>query len=370
MYDLQTDYDLTNHTLWRTRTTAKAFVQITSTTDLVGMIKDGIFAKYNKYYILGKGANTLFAQDYFDGLVVQISLKGIRKVRESKTHEYWEVASGEDWEKIVELFVQRDLGGLENLSLIPGTVGAAPIQNIGAYGVTFEDVCEQVKYVSISSDDNIAICDPKHCDFGYRNSKFKQEASAGRTDKIITSVILRLTKSGNHHIDMNYYSLSESLAEMIHGSYPGNPSILDLHQAVMKIRRSKLPDHTKVGTNGSVFVNPVVKGSKLSELILKFPKLQYYPAVKMRYLRQNMVNRAEEISPVTSYKIASGHIFDELGWKGKRVGNVGTWDRHALVVCAYDDAKSSEIYAIIMAMQKDFKDATGIQLVPEINIVL
>ncbi|MFO0704016.1 MAG: UDP-N-acetylmuramate dehydrogenase [Patescibacteria group bacterium] len=362
MLNVQKDFNLKSKTTWKIPTIASAYVNISSSEDLKELHETGLVSKYPKHQIVGLGANTLFASDIYEGLVIEIDLKGIWKLSETDSEIFYKVSSGEDWIKLVEKFVQEDLGGIENLAYIPGKVGAAPVQNIAAYGRAFEEVCELVEVYDISSG-HLSTLSVVDCEFGYRNSIFKKRILGGDNNFIITSVTLRLTKPGHHKIEKSYYSLSERMTDVMDSKNSQN-ELKIIYDSIVKIRKSKLPDFTSVGTNGSLFMNPIVRGEKLIEILKKYPNLQYYPIDKMKYIDGN-----EQIENNSKYKIAAGHIFDALGWKDKRIGNVGTWQKHALILCNFGEASAQEVLNVIGMMQRDFKEATGINIEPEINII-
>lgn len=362
MLKIQENFDLIDKTTWHIPTLARGYILISSVDDLKKLVRNGHLHKYKKYHLLGSGANSLFADKLYDGLVIEIDLKGKSKIEESDKYEIWRLMAGEDWEEIVEYFANANLGGIENLALIPGKVGAAPVQNIAAYGTAFEEVCESVNVFDIETGEEKVYEGPE-CHFGYRTSKFKVDKANGLNNEIITSVTLRLTKAEYYDINTSYYSISEKLSDIV-AEISHKNKIQKAFDAVVHIRRGKLPDHKSIGTNGSVFMNPVVSGAKLKELLKTFPKLQFYPVDKMQYLVG-----VENIDMSKNYKIAAAHIFDELGWKGKRVGNVGTWEKQAIVLCNYGASDPKEILDVVKMMSDDFERATGIMLKPEINII-
>jgi len=365
MLKIKENFDLKNNTTWHITTVARAYVEISSFDDLNEFVKSEILLKYKKFHVLGGGANTLFADSKYDGLVISVNIKGKEKISQTETHESWKIMSGEDWIELVEYFVANDLGGVENLAYIPGKVGAAPVQNIAAYGKAFEEVCEKVETFDLLNG-QINILPAYECGFAYRTSKFKNMLKDKEKPFVITSVVMRLTKPGHHKMETSYFSMSEKMTDVMSKS-SDKKGIQLAFDSIVAIRKSKLPDHNMIGTNGSLFVNPIVNRKKLKELLMRFPKLQFYPTEKMQYLKSE--NTRESISETSNYKIAAGHIFDTLGWKGKRVGNVGTWEKHALVLCSFGAKEPQEVLSVIKMMQQDFAGATGIMLEPEINII-
>lgn len=356
--------DITDKTTWHIPTTAAALCTFESPEDVIDFARQNILSHYPKFYVIGGGANSFFATKHYDGIVIEVAFKGKEKIKETESTESWKIMAGEDWIDLVTFCADNNLGGIENLALIPGRVGAAPIQNIAAYGRAFEEVCESVTYTDLRTGvtETLSVAE---CKFGYRTSIFKERIQNDAAALIIHDVVITLTKPGHHHFDMSYFSLSEKLSDTVSASTESK-TIQDVYGAVIKIRESKLPDHKLIGTNGSTFVNPIVTGEKVLELKKKYPRLQHYPTVKMQYTQAQDPNA---IDPAGQYKIAAGHIFDMLGWKGRRIGRAGTWEKHALVVCSFGATDPSEIETVIRAMQNDFFVATGIHLQPEINIV-
>lgn len=362
---IKKDFSIGDKFTWKVSVTAKYFVEISTEKELADLVVSSEFKNTQKRYILGRGANTLFAQKQYDGMVIEINNKGIEKIDEDTDHVYWRVAAGEDWVELVQRMVlTENLGGLENLAYIPGKVGSAPIQNIAAYGGAFEDVCTSVEYIDLNTLQKSAL-DQKECEFSYRNSKFKQMLERGNRSFVIWSVVLKLSKQSKHTIEAGYFSNYESLQSELNHLEGRRPTIQDICHAVVSLRKKKLPEVSEVGTNGSLFMNPIIQGNDLKKLLTKFPKLQYYPTEKMQYIPTSKI----EIQNFHQYKIAAGHIFDEIGWKGKMVGKVGTWQKHALVLCNYGTQDPGDIIKVIQMMQDDFESATGIRIEPEINIV-
>jgi len=362
---IQKDCNIGDKTTWHVDVMAQYYVQIHNFDDLQSLIKSPEYLSCDKRYVIGSGANTLFASAYYDGIVIEICTKGFEKIREDKDYEYWQVNAGEDWTHLVEwLVLQNNLGGLENLANIPGKVGSSPIQNIAAYGRAFEDVCHEVEIIDLnttrSSHYNVS-----ECQFTYRGSLFKQMLIDTKRGIIVWSVVLKLVKPSKHTIEAEYFSNYESLQSELQHLGASKPTIKDIFYAVVALRKKKLPDISQVGSNGSLFVNPIVSGDKLRSLIQRFPHLQYYPSDKMKYVPTESM----QLTTDAMYKVAAGHIFDEIGWKGKRVGQVGTWQNHALVLCNYGTSDPKDILKVITMMQDDFESATGIRLTPEINIV-
>lgn len=362
---IQKNHPMGDKFTWQVEVTSKYFARVETEQDMKDLVTSQEYKSTPKKYILGGGANTLFASSFYDGLVIEMATQGYKKEQEDERHEYWRAQSGVDWVDFVEkMVIKHGLGGLENLAYIPGRVGSAPIQNIAAYGATFEDVCEGVELFDFNTSTLLNLS-ARECEFGYRDSIFKKRLKNGDKSFVIWSVLFKLTKPGYHLLESGYFSNYESLQSELTHLQGAKPTIQDIYRAVVSIRKKKLPEVTDCGTNGSVFVNPIVTGEELEKIISRFPNLQYYPAEKMKYVTKDELR----ITSDKKYKIAAGHVFDELGWKGKRVGSVGTWKNHALVLCNFGATDPADIIRVIEMMQDDFERATGIRLEPEINVV-
>lgn len=346
---------------WKVECTARYYACATNLEELKEILMSKEYTSSSKRYTLGLGANTLFATSHYDGFVLQIDLKGIKQIGDTDSSMTFEIAAGENWHNVVQKFVcDFGLGGMENLAYIPGTFGAAAIQNVAAYGHTFEDVFVELEAIDIYTLEARKFSKADAA-FAYRGSHFKSREFRDRY--IILSTTVRLEKPTFHQAETSYHSNYESLKQELKSDGPYTPH--QVFDAVTSLRKKKLPEITDVGTNGSTFMNPIVSGEKVQELLTKFPKLQYYPAEKMQYPDASSL----KLQATSKYKIAAGHIFDQLGWRDKVVNGVGTWKHHALVVCNYSATKPEPILEYINAMQKDFVDATGIMIEPEVNIV-
>ncbi len=289
---------------------------------------------------IGGGSNILFTRHY-PGTVVKIGLQGMRIEREDDSFAYVRVAAGENWHAFVQYAVERDLGGIENLSLIPGTVGAAPIQNIGAYGTEIRDVLEEVEYMH-TGDGTVAVLNNEECGFGYRTSVFKRELR-GRV--VITSILVRLAK--HPRPNLSYPALAQVVAHI-----PAHQlTVRDVSEAVCAVRRSKLPDPAEIGNAGSFFKNPEVPHDVVLQLQQNYPAMPVYPT------RAGFA------------KIPAGWLIEQCGWKGRRMGNAGTYPKQALVIVNYGGASGTEILAVAQAVQADVRERFGIDLEPEVNIL-
>lgn len=292
------------------------------------------------WMVLGGGSNVLFTRD-FDGLVLQNAIGGIRVTAGEGDTAVVEAGAGVPWHDLVLFCVERGLGGLENLALIPGTVGAAPIQNVGAYGVEIQDVFESLDALEVPTG-RVRTFRRDECRFAYRSSIFKGEMK-GRA--VILAVRFRLA-TRNHRPNVSYGALAGELSRR----GVTECTLRDVFDAVIAIRRSKLPDPAELGNAGSFFKNPEVSLERYQALRAEFPDLVAYPAA-------------------TGMKLAAGWLIEQCGWKGKRVGRVGTHHRQALVIVNYGGATGSEILAYAQQVQAAVHQRFGILLEPEVNII-
>jgi UDP-N-acetylmuramate dehydrogenase len=292
--------------------------------------------------VLGGGSNMLFTKDV-NALVAKVEVDGIEAVRSENNHIWVKAGAGVKWHDLVMHCVGNNRGGIENLSLIPGTVGAAPIQNIGAYGVELRDVFDSLEAVELSSG-NFVSFSSGDCRFGYRDSVFKRQEK-GRF--IITSVTLRLTTS-DHRLNTSYGALRKVLDEMgVH-----SPSIETVSQAVIRIRSSKLPDPARVGNAGSFFKNPEVPADVAERLKSAHPGLPSYPGASHDRV-----------------KLPAGWLIEECGWKGKSVGHVGVHGEQALVLVHHGGGTGSEIVALAARIKESVQERFGVVLEEEVNII-
>lgn len=337
---IKSNIDLSSYNTLGVSAVASTFVDITSPDQLKDLKRIGFFEDHNPF-ILGGGSNVLFLDDPSQ-VVLKMSIKGIRQVEEGDNSVKIEVGAGENWHDFVTWAVEKNLGGVENLALIPGTVGAAPIQNIGAYGVELEELFDSLELFDIR-DGTSKIFLREECRFGYRDSIFKNELK-GKI--IVTKVVLKLSKS-DHTIHDSYNSLQSYLEE----KEIKNPDIKDIYHAVISIRTSKLPDPKLIGNAGSFFKNPVVGIDQFKELHARYDAMPFY----------KMDNK--------EIKIPAAWLIEKTGWKGKRIGDVGTYQNQALVIVNHGNASGSEIFSFSKQLQKSVKEKFGIELVPEVNIV-
>lgn len=291
--------------------------------------------------ILGGGSNLLFTKD-FDGVVLLNRVEGIRLLDEDENYYYVQAGAGENWHQFVLTCIAKGWAGLENLSLIPGNVGASPMQNIGAYGVEIKDRFHNLEAYETATGKMVTF-DHAACKFGYRESIFKREL---KDQYVIMNVTFRLLK--NPEPNTGYGAIREEL-ELL--GVRGTPTIADISRAVINIRNSKLPNPKELGNAGSFFKNPVVETSLYNTIAAKYPDAPMYPAGEGQV------------------KMAAGWLIEKTGWKGRKVGNCGVHARQALVLVNYGGATGAEIYALSEAVMAAVKEQFGIDLEREVNII-
>jgi UDP-N-acetylmuramate dehydrogenase len=336
---------------------ARYFAIVDSEPCLEGLVNEGTF-RDESFFILGGGSNVLFGSDY-DGLVARMCLKGKRVVEEDFDRVVLEVAGGEDWSELVTYTVDQGWGGIENLAMVPGTVGAAPIQNIACYGQNLVDVFVSLDAVDLTSG-ALKTFTKEECTFSYRDSIFK------RSEKkrwLVTKVRLSLLK--NPVTETTYHSRYDSLEDELRVLASPPYTIRDVYRAVCSIRARKLPNVKEVGSAGSFFKNPVVSREKVLELRRSLPDLQMYPAHQLLYSGFG-TGRADDS---THFKVPAGWLLEEMGWKGKRIGNCGLWPKHALIVVNYGGATPEELLAFVETVREAFLQRYGIRLKNEVNVV-
>ena len=291
-------------------------------------------------FILGGGSNILFSQDY-DGLVIKNEILGKEIISEDPDHVWVKLGAGEVWHQVVVWAIERGWGGIENLSLIPGTVGAAPMQNIGAYGVEICEVFSHLEAIELTTGKSHTF-GPTDCQFDYRYSVFKGSL---KNQFIITRVVLKLNK--NPHFNISYGAISQTLEEMGIEEL----SIKAISDAVVRIRQSKLPDPVEIGNAGSFFKNPIVSIETYRNLITEYANIPSYPT------EQN------------SHKIPAGWLIEQCDWKGFKRGPVGVHQNQALVLVNYGGASGSELVKLAHEIQESVEAKFGIKLNPEVNII-
>ncbi|WP_297100316.1 UDP-N-acetylmuramate dehydrogenase [uncultured Draconibacterium sp.] len=332
------NHSLKAHNTFGIEAKAKYYFEFTELEDLEVFLNSNKSWKEEKLIVLGEGSNILFMND-FDGLVIHPNVPGMNSVWEDRNHEWFEVGAGEVWDEFVEFVVNQGLGGAENLSLIPGNVGATPVQNIGAYG---QEVCRLVEKVKgFDLEKGCAVEYPAtECGFAYRNSVFK---SYLKNRFIITSVIFRLDKFPE--FNLGYGQLEEKVKEK------GETNLHNIREAVIEIRSSKLPDVKELGNAGSFFKNPVVEVALAEQIKSKYPEIPVYPGGEGKI------------------KLAAGWLIEQAGWKGKRIGDAGVHEQQALVLVNYGNATGKEIYSLSEEICKSVEEKFGVTLEREVNCI-
>lgn len=338
MISYQSDISLQSYNTFGIAVNARRFAIFKSIEELQQILAEPT-SKESEKIILGGGSNVLFTQN-FNGIVLKNATQGIEIIRETEDHFFVKCSSGESWHEFVMYCIANNMGGVENLSLIPGSVGAAPMQNIGAYGVELTQVFESLEAINISTQ---AIREFSHqaCRFGYRESVFKKELKG---QYVIVSVTFRLTKK--HQLNLSYGAIRDLLIT----KNILQPTIRDVSEVVMEIRRSKLPDPTILGNAGSFFKNPEIDEFAFQQLQIKYPHLPFFKLEN------------------GNYKIPAGWLIEQCGWKGKVVGNTGAHKDQALVLVNYGGANGDEIWSLALAIQQSVQEQFDIYLSPEVNI--
>lgn len=338
MLQIRENVSLKNFNTFGIDAYAKYFIEINHQEELKTLFAD---AKWHeiKRLVIGGGSNVLFTQD-FNGLVIKINIRGIKHLVNHK-EVVVEAGAGEVWNDFVNYCVDHSFAGVENLSLIPGSVGASPIQNIGAYGVELKDVFESCLAFEIATG-NLKEFNKEDCRFAYRESVFKQDLKG---KYIICSVKFKL--SSIPRINVNYGAIS---AELLKRAIQ-QPTIKDISTVVSEIRVSKLPDPTTIGNAGSFFKNPVISKKEFDLIHKQFPEIVHFLVAK------------DEV------KLAAGWLIEQCGWKGKVVGNTGTWKNQALVIVNHGGANGNEVFEFSTQIINSVKEKFGISLEREVNMV-
>lgn len=319
---------------------AKYFVEVNSVEELIQTLQHSSTQRL-PYLFLGGGSNILLTKD-FNGLAIKLNLKGISEEILNENEVLVTAKAGENWHEFVLFCLNKNYGGLENLSLIPGNVGTSPMQNIGAYGTEIKDLFVSCKVLNLETLE-VEIFDLEKCRFGYRDSVFKQE---GKGKYVILEVTFKLT-SKNHLIKTEYGAIKTELENL--GIL--NPTIQDVSKAVINIRQSKLPDPKELGNAGSFFKNPTIPLAQFEDLKLKFESIPGYPNGDF-------------------VKVPAGWLIEQCGWKGKQIGNVASHKLQALVIVnATGDASGKEIYDFSTLIIDSVKGKFGIELEREVNIL-
>jgi UDP-N-acetylmuramate dehydrogenase len=333
--DYYTKTQLKNYNSFKTEALAKIFCKPTTIEELRKCLSD---YPHEKKLIIGGGCNLFFTKD-FDGLVIYPYIKGLREISDEEEEDediFLEVNASENWDEFVAYCVERGFVGLENLSLIPGTVGAAPIQNIGAYGAEVKDVIREVVAVDMETGETLSFSNAE-CEFGYRDSVFK------RTNKyLILSVVFHLKRTFVYV--PKYADLNKELEDI------EEPSIQDVRDAVIRVRQRKLPDEKVLPNAGSFFKNPYITQEHADKIKAEYPDLPAFP------YKDGLV------------KTSAAFLIDKTGYKGKRVGDIGTYPNQPLIIVNYGSADGNDIVRFMNEIQGAVKSIFGIELEPEVRI--
>ncbi len=333
---IRQDVNLLPYNTFGIPATAASFVECDDASELVDFFRS--HSQSSSCLILGGGSNMLFASDHCD-CIVHPAIKGIELIDQTDEEILIRVGAGEVWDDLVKWCVEKNYAGLENLSAIPGMVGACPIQNIGAYGVEAKDVIEHVEAIEVVTGKEL-VFNNKQCNFGYRDSFFKRN----KGKYLITAVQFRLSK--NFIPNVKYADIQMELARV------PIVSIDVVRKAITDIRSKKLPDPSELGNAGSFFKNPTITTEKSTEI-------------------NQLYNNSVPLYPVSSnsWKISAGWLIQQCGWKGVREGNVGTHKRQALVIVNYGGATGTEILDFAQKIIDSVNEKFGIRLEPEVNVV-
>ena len=336
MFTRQHDYPLAPHTTFGLPARAAHYIELTDSGDLPEICRLPEFDAATVCW-LGGGSNVLFMQD-FPSLVVRMATRGIRELERTPDSVLLEAQAGENWHEFVQSSLHMGLGGLENLSLIPGTVGASPVQNIGAYGVEVKDRIHSVRCFDVQAQEWRELSNAE-CRFAYRDSIFKHE---GRQRYVITSVVFRLDTQFVPNV--KYGDLAQVLAEQCGGRAP---TAQDVAQAVCAIRRSKLPDPAVLGNVGSFYKNPLVDAAHAQTLLAQYPQMPHYP------------------QPDGRVKLAAGWLIDQCGLKGKTIGGAAVHDKQALVLVNKNCATAADVRALSDEICRIVAQRFAVDLQPE-----
>ncbi|WP_375581280.1 UDP-N-acetylmuramate dehydrogenase [Marivirga tractuosa] len=320
---------------------ADLFIEINSTEEFKELLNTTEW-KSNPRLLLGGGSNILLTDD-FHGLVVVNRISGIEIIEENNKSVTVKCGGGENWHQFVLYTLKHNWGGLENLSLIPGTVGAAPMQNIGAYGVEIKDTFQSLEAINLNTG-KLEVFFSEQCKFGYRESVFKHKLKG---QYLIASVSFQLDKANFHQLKLDYGVIKNVMAE----KNIEHPSIQDVSDAIIKIRQSKLPDPAEIGNSGSFFKNPIIDVAEFKKLQNEFPEIPSYDLGKGQV------------------KLAAGWLIEKAGWKGYQENGVGVHQKQALVLVNYGEGKGKDILNLAKKIQDSIQSKFGVELSPEVNFI-
>jgi UDP-N-acetylmuramate dehydrogenase len=332
---IQDNFPLRNFNTFGIAASAHAYISVES-ANVLPLINKSIALQGLPRLLLGGGSNILMVRD-FPGVVLHMRNAGIAIINQDEEATYVRAAAGENWHAFVQWTLSHGLGGLENLSLIPGSVGAAPIQNIGAYGVEAQDYFHELTAFDFETN-QIFVLNKAACEFGYRDSVFKHRL---KDRAVILDVTFRLPKQWQPN--MRYVDVAQELTQR----GIATPTAKDISEAVVAIRTRKLPDPALIGNAGSFFKNPIVQAAQRDALLLRYPQLVSYA------------------QPDGTYKLAAGWLIDQCGWKGRIVGRAGVYEKQALVLVNRGGATGQDVVQLAEAIQADVEARFGVKLEPE-----
>lgn len=331
------DYSLLPHNTFGMDVKASVFIEYASVEELKEVLS--LYVKDNQWLHIGKGSNLLFTGD-FSGIILHSAIKGYEVIHEDTNEVVVRVGAGEVWDDFVAMTVENEWYGAENLSLIPGEVGASAVQNIGAYGVEAKDLIVGVEAIEVSTGKE-SIFKNEECGYAYRESVFK---SSLKYQYLVTHVSYRLKKTPCYHLD--YGNIRLELEKQ-----KARLTLANVRQAIISIREAKLPDPKLQGNAGSFFMNPVISRKHFEALLVDYPLMPHYGV------------------DAESIKIPAAWMIDQCGWKGKRLGRAGVHDKQALVLVNLGGAVGAEVIALSEAIQKSVYEKFGINILPEVNFI-
>lgn len=331
------DYSLLPHNTFGMDVKASVFIEYASVKELKEVLS--LYVKDNQWLHIGKGSNLLFTGD-FSGIILHSAIKGYEVIHEDTNEVVVRVGAGEVWDDFVAMTVEHEWYGAENLSLIPGEVGASAVQNIGAYGVEAKDLIVEVEAIEVSTGKE-CIFKNEECGYAYRESVFK---SSLKYQYLVTHVSYRLKKTPCYHLDYGNIRLELEKQKV-------RLTLANVRQAIISIREAKLPDPKLQGNAGSFFMNPVISRKHFEALLVDYPLMPHYEV------------------DAESIKIPAAWMIDQCGWKGKRLGRAGVHDKQALVLVNLGGAVGTEVIALSEAIQKSVYEKFGINILPEVNFI-
>jgi len=337
-HPIQQHIDLQPFNTFRLKAKAEQFMQVRSLSQCQALLQDRACQQHN-LFILGGGSNILLTKN-IDALVLKMEIKGIKKQKETQEHVWLNVGAGETWHDVVTYCVENRYQGIENLALIPGTIGAAPMQNIGAYGVELKDTFATLNAIA-RKNGALHAFNKSDCQFGYRDSVFK---NALKNQFIIVDVTIKLNKPCAYQFNTDYAALQQALPK-------SDVDLQQIYETVMRIRQEKLPNPNHIPNAGSFFKNPIISNAQLNDLLSQYQHMPHF-SVDENYS-----------------KVPAAWLIEQCGLKGKRLGNVSTYSKQALVIINDQQASGSEIADFAQHIMDTVQKRFSIQLMPEVNII-